>query len=211
MFGTGPFCSWLLEPCMPGLHSVPDCQADPMCVAPSSISHSRASLPLAGDAVMRITCSACCSRKHCAHLLRLGSVVCHALTNAIPVSLKDALLAIYPDMSLTSRAFLSGECCWKPLNQHRDRGSCCHQAKAGSLSGNYTRRIHDAVSPACVQIQGSSSCGRDALGAHVCCSTSGLDHGASARGAVSSLRPRPCIVVLCQRRGDVLPFCWGPV
>lgn len=32
MFGTGPFCSWLLEPCMPGLHSVPDCQADPMYV-----------------------------------------------------------------------------------------------------------------------------------------------------------------------------------
>ncbi len=34
MFGTGPFCSALLEPCMPGLHSVPDCQADPKCVAP---------------------------------------------------------------------------------------------------------------------------------------------------------------------------------
>ncbi len=30
MFGTGPFCSALLEPCTPGLHSIPDCQAEPM-------------------------------------------------------------------------------------------------------------------------------------------------------------------------------------
>ena len=32
MFGTGPFCSALLEPCMPGLLTIPDCQADPLYV-----------------------------------------------------------------------------------------------------------------------------------------------------------------------------------
>lgn len=32
VFGSGPFCSWLLEPSMPGVHSVPDCLSDPLYV-----------------------------------------------------------------------------------------------------------------------------------------------------------------------------------
>ena len=30
IFGTGPFCSWLLEPQVPAVHSIPDCQAHPL-------------------------------------------------------------------------------------------------------------------------------------------------------------------------------------
>ena len=32
VFGSGPFCSWLLEPSMPGVHSVQDCLSDPRSV-----------------------------------------------------------------------------------------------------------------------------------------------------------------------------------
>ena len=32
VFGSDLFCSWLLEPSMPGVHSVPDCLSDPRYV-----------------------------------------------------------------------------------------------------------------------------------------------------------------------------------
>ena len=32
VFGSGPFSSWLLEPSMPSVHSMPDCLSDPRYV-----------------------------------------------------------------------------------------------------------------------------------------------------------------------------------
>ena len=76
LFGTGPFCSWVLEPCMPGLHSVPDCQADPMCVA-SHIPIGWPTLcPWAADAVIKdVLAAPVVHARRSAHLLRFGNAI----------------------------------------------------------------------------------------------------------------------------------------
>lgn len=52
VFGSGRFCSWLLEPSMPGIHSVPDCLSDPLYVPKAlqtcvslSLSHRKEECP----------------------------------------------------------------------------------------------------------------------------------------------------------------------